>query len=112
MSEIVFSRRILIYADESGYEPFIKWLDSLNNPVFERRIVRRINRLKQGNLGDYKNLGNGILELRMFFGAGYRVYIHPDGSDIIILLHGGSKKTQLKDIAKSRIYLQDYLEKK
>ena len=101
---------IIIYQTENGKEPFYDWLDTLEENI-EERIQSRINRLKLGNLGDYKSLGNGILELRLDFGSGYRIYFGFDGFRIIVLLCGGDKKTQTKDIKKAQQYWRNYNEK-
>ncbi len=101
---------IIIYQTENGKEPFYDWLDTLEENI-EERIQSRINRVKLGNLGDYKSLGNGILELRLDFGSGYRIYFGFDGSRIIVLLCGGDKKTQTKDIKKAQQYWRNYNDK-
>lgn len=70
--------------------------------VDERRIRKRILRIEDGNLGDYKSLGDGVFELRFFFGAGYRVYFGIIGETVVLLLCGGDKSTQNKDIKKAK----------
>jgi putative addiction module killer protein len=62
----------------------------------------------QGNYGDYKSVGEGVYELRFFFGKGYRVYFGEDGDTIVVLLQGGDKSSQSKDITKARAYWKDY----
>jgi len=68
-----------------------------------------IRRLEQGNYGDCKALGNGIFELRLFFGPGYRIYFGEDGQKLVILLCGGDKSTQNQDITIVQSYWQEYL---
>lgn len=101
-------KKIIVYQDAAGNEPFTKWLKSLKDPVTRRRILKRLYRVESGNYGDYKNLGDGVNELRFFFGAGYRVYFGEDGDTIVILLCGGDKASQPKDIEKARIYWKEY----
>ena len=83
---------------ESGNSPFADWFDSLD-PVSAARIDRYIRRLEAGNFGAAKALNEGVFELRLDFGPGYRVYYGRDGKTIIILLGGGSKRRQSADIA-------------
>ena len=79
-------------------EVFAKWIDGLQDIRARARILVRIERLKVGNPGDVKPIGEGILELRIDYGPGYRVYFKRIGQKMIILLAGGDKKTQPKDI--------------
>lgn len=77
---------------------FAKWIDGLQDIRARARILVRIERLKVGNPGDVKPIGEGISELRIDYGPGYRVYFKRIGQKMIILLAGGDKKTQPKDI--------------
>ena len=77
---------------------FAKWIDGLQDIRARARILVRIERLKAGNPGDVKPIGEGISELRIDYGPGYRVYFKKMGQKVIILLAGGDKKTQPKDI--------------
>jgi putative addiction module killer protein len=79
-------------------ENFAKWLDSLNDIRSRARILVRIERLAAGNPGDVKPVGEGVSELRIDYGPGYRVYYQKQGRTVIILLAGGDKRTQSKDI--------------
>ncbi len=100
-----------IYKTETGKEPFVEWIDSLDINVITR-IDARIARIRStGNLGDYKPLKEGIYEFRLDFGPGYRIYFGlEDGKKkIILLLIGGSKKSQTKDIKKAKQHWQDHL---
>ncbi len=85
---------------ESGRSPFSEWYDSLDE-VTGARIDKYIYRLTTGNFGSVKSLQEGVFELKMDFGPGYRVYFGRDGKTIIILLGGGSKRRQAADIAAS-----------
>lgn len=102
------SKEVTVYQDAVGNEPFTKWLKSLKDSSTRRRILKRLYRIESGNYGDYKNLGDGVNELRFFFGAGYRVYFGEDGNTIVILLCGGDKDSQRKDVEKAKSYWKEY----
>ncbi|MEJ1389687.1 MAG: type II toxin-antitoxin system RelE/ParE family toxin [Candidatus Sedimenticola sp. (ex Thyasira tokunagai)] len=77
---------------------YAKWIDNLRNIKARARILVRIERLAAGNPGDVKPVGEGVSELRITYGPGYRVYFKKQGQELIILLAGGDKNTQSKDI--------------
>ena len=79
-------------------EIFAKWLDGLHDIRARARILVRIERLAAGNPGDVKPVGEGVSELRINYGPGYRVYYKKQGQKVVILLAGGDKSTQAKDI--------------
>jgi putative addiction module killer protein len=79
-------------------EIFAKWLDGLHDVRARARILVRIERLAAGNPGDVKPVGEGVSELRIDYGPGYRVYYKKQGQKVVILLAGGDKNTQAKDI--------------
>ena len=79
-------------------ESFTKWLDGLNDIRARARVLARIERLATGNPGDVSPVGEGVSELRIDYGPGYRVYYKPLGELLVILLAGGDKQTQTKDI--------------
>jgi putative addiction module killer protein len=79
-------------------EVFAKWIDDLDDLKAKAKILVRIERLTLGNPGDVKPVGSGISEMRIQYGPGYRVYFFQDGKRLIILLAGGDKSTQSKDI--------------
>ena len=82
-------KKIIVYADENGKEPDNNWIDSLRDKRNQQRIRTRVRRLEEGLYGDCEPVGEGISELRMFFGSGYRVYFAEDIDNIVILLCGG-----------------------
>jgi putative addiction module killer protein len=81
---------------------FDKWLKKLRDDEATARIIARVKRLAEGNPGDVKPAGEGISEMRIDYGPGYRVYYKETGKEIIILLCGGDKRTQQADIAEAR----------
>jgi putative addiction module killer protein len=81
---------------------FTKWLAALNDQRARLQIVRRISRVAAGNFGDAKSVGGAVSELRIDHGPGYRVYFTRRGKAIVILLCGGDKRTQSKDIRKAQ----------
>jgi putative addiction module killer protein len=74
-----------------------------------KRILARVSRLQQGNYGDCESVGDGVSELRLFFGSGYRVYFGEKDNQIVVLLCGGDKSTQSKDIEQAKAYWKEYL---
>jgi putative addiction module killer protein len=80
-------------------DAFMAWLSGLNDDHAVARIVARVRRLELGNLGDAKSVGAGVSEMRIDYGPGYRIYFARRGKTIVILLCGGDKKSQRKDIA-------------
>lgn len=97
-----------MYKTDSGKVPFIIWLESIKDTTIKRRIRLRIDRMIDGNLGDTKNLGDNLYELRLFFGSGYRIYYTIENDVLVILLSGGDKSTQAEDIKKAKLYLKNY----
>lgn len=83
-------------------DTFLKWLKKLKDVKGKVFILRRVERMKSGNFGDYKSLGDEISEIRIPTGPGYRVYYTKRGDEIIVLLVGGDKSTQRDDIAKAK----------
>ncbi len=82
---------------ENGLSPFAEWFDDLD-AVTAARVDRQIRRLEAGNFGAAKPVGDGVCELRLDFGPGYRVYYGMDGKTLVILLGGGDKRRQASDI--------------
>ncbi|MHB8447844.1 MAG: type II toxin-antitoxin system RelE/ParE family toxin [Rudaea sp.] len=96
------------YQQRDGSRPFDDWLISLRDVVAAQRIGARIARLRTGNFGDCKSVGGGVLELRIDHGPGYRVYFGKHGQTLVLLLCGGDKRTQARDILNARNYWHDW----
>jgi putative addiction module killer protein len=105
-------KKLVYYKTLSGHIPFQEWIYSLKDSQVRYRIRSRLLRVTAGQLGDYKPVGPAIYELRFHFGPGYRVYFSIDGSTIVVLLKGGDKSSQSKDILKALEYWSDYLRRK
>ena len=104
-------KTVITYKTKDNKEPYTEWLYSLKDKVNQKRILVRIRRVEQGNYGDFSRF-RGILELKFHFGKGYRVYCGEDGQSLVILLAGGDKSMQSKDILKAFEYWEDYNEQK
>ena len=104
------TRELQIYRDPNGREPFTEWLKSLRDRTTRKRIQARIDRIESGNLGDHKSVGDGIFELRSQFGPGYRIYFGEVDNTIILLLCGGDKSSQGRDVEQAKAYWQEYKE--
>jgi len=96
------------YVTEHNTEPVTDWLQSVKDKTAQAKMRVRIKRLEAGNFGDCQPVGDGVLELREHLGAGYRVYFGRHGISIVILLCGGTKKTQTADIKTAKEYWADW----
>lgn len=101
-------KTVLTYVKDNGFVLFNDWLESLRDRKSRAIIRTRINHIRLGNLGDCKSVGGGVSELRINFGSGYRIYFVQQENTIIILLSGGDKSSQDKDIKQAKLYWQDY----
>lgn len=104
---------IILYTTSTGKQPFVDWkkkLDTKTSAVVSARIAR----IRDGNFGDCKPIkgGDGVYEFRIDYGAGYRIYYAKSGTTIIVLLVGGDKGSQDRDIAKAKRYWLDFKEQK
>jgi putative addiction module killer protein len=96
------------YVTSEGKNVFRTWLDKFKDKAARARIRVRLNRVRLGNFGDSKPVGEGVSELRIPYGPGYRVYFGRDGQAIVILLVGGTKQSQSKDIKLAHEFWLDY----
>jgi putative addiction module killer protein len=99
---------IFRYQLEDGKEPVSDWLLSLKDKQAQAKIRIRIKRFETGNFGDSESVGDGVQELREHLGAGYRVYFGRHGKTVVILLCGGTKKSQPADIKNAKEYWADW----
>lgn len=102
------ARRIKTYVRPNGISPFEGWISSLRDKSAKAKIFTRIDRMKFGNFGDYKSVGHGVFELRIHYGPGFRVYFGLLGADVVLLLVGGDKSSQVKDISLSQKYWKEF----
>ena len=99
------------YVDRLGRNPFERWLDSIDGGT-QARVAVSLARLEHGNFSAARGEGEGVFELRLDFGPGYRVYFGKDGERLVILLGGGSKKRQQTDIERARALWKEYKARK
>ncbi len=103
-------REIEFYTTQNGRTPFTEWFETLRDQKTRTRIRKRLQRLEDGNLGDCSSVGDGVYELRLHFGPGIRVYFGIDSNRIVIILCGGDKSSQQRDINRARTYWLEYKE--
>ena len=96
------------YHNASDVDVYQEWLDGIRDRSTRVRITRRVDRIKDGNFGDHEPCRDGVYELKIDFGPGYRVYYSKVGETLVLLIGGGDKSTQAKDIDKAVANLQDY----
>ena len=101
---------IRTYQLNDGRVPFALWMKNLRDKRAKAKILVRLDRISLGNLGDTKSVGEGVSELKINEGKGYRVYFGREGDDIVLLLCGGDKSTQHKDIKLAKQYWRNYRE--
>ena len=99
---------VLHYLTAAGSCPFQEWIESVRDKAVRATVAARINRVRAGTLGDWKPVGDGVFELRVDRGPGYRVYFGRDGRTVVILLTGGEKRSQDSDIKKAKEHWRDY----
>lgn len=102
---------IRYYVASDGRQPFAEWFAAVE-AIARAKLTRAIVRLEQGNFSNVKSVGEGVFEYRVDFGPGYRIYFGQDGPSLVILLSGGTKKRQQRDIEAAQAYWQDYKERK
>ena len=97
-----------MFETSRGKRPFVDWLNSLGDSRARSIIRARLNRIELGNFVDCKSVGKGVLELRVFYGSGHRIYFGRQGEAIVILLSGGDKSSQKRDIKQAQTYWKEY----
>ena len=107
----VAPQQLLEYLTPRGENPFREWLHSLRSDTTRAIIRVRLNRIRLGNFGDCTPLGDGVCELRIHDGPGYRIYYGRAGTTIVVLLCGGEKGSQKGDIRRSKAFWLDYQER-
>ena len=103
-------REIRFFQTSNGHEPFNEWFRSIPDITTQNRIEARLTRITLGNFGDYRSVGKGVSELRLHFGAGYRIYFGEVDNKVVLLLCGGDKSSQRRDIQLAQTYWQEYEE--
>lgn len=103
--------KLVVYVPEEGKSPFESWFDKLDTAA-ALKVRTALARIEVGNLGDVKPVGQGVSERRIPFGPGYRVYFGQEGDTLVILLCGGTKKRQAKDIEQAKTFWDDYKSRK
>src|SRR5580700_4467033 len=103
-------KEVVVFRSRDGKVPFEEWLDGLRDSTALARVLARLARVRQGNLGDCKPVGEGVSELRVDYGPGYRVYFGQKGRTLVVLLCGGDKRTQDRDIRLARQFWQEFKE--
>ena len=104
--------KLVYYVTPAGKIPFQQWLESLTDDKARAAIESRMTRLQAGNFGTCEPVGYGVFELKIYYGPGYRVYFGRKGKRVILLLCGGDKSTQGKDIQTARHYWRDFEKRK
>ncbi|MCY4580815.1 MAG: type II toxin-antitoxin system RelE/ParE family toxin [Chloroflexi bacterium] len=99
------------YTDDRGRKPFSRWLQRLDT-IASERVATALIQMEHGNLSNVRSVGRGVSEYRIHFGPGYRIYFGRDGDTLIILLGGGTKSRQHRDIENARILWQEYRRRK
>lgn len=103
-----FTYDLEYYVSATGKIPFKEWLERLRDVSVRAKIRVRLDRVRLGNLGNSRTVGEGVRELKIDYGPGYRVYFAREGTRIILLLCGGDKSSQEKDIETAKNYLNDH----
>jgi putative addiction module killer protein len=106
--QITYACDIEYYVTEVGKKPFKEWLEGLRDATGRAKVRVRLDCAHLGNLGDNRSVGEGVHELKIDFGPGYRVYFALDGTRLILLLLGGDKDLQKKDIFLAKEYWRDH----
>jgi putative addiction module killer protein len=105
---LVAPKEVVAFRATDGQVPFEDWLDHLNDKRAVARVLARLARVRQGNPGDCRSVGGGVSELRVDYGPGYRVYFGQKGQTLVVLLCGGDKRTQERDLGLAKQYWHEY----
>ncbi|AHK00500.1 MULTISPECIES: type II toxin-antitoxin system RelE/ParE family toxin [Rhizobium/Agrobacterium group] len=103
--------KVVEYLDPNGSSPFERWFVKIDARAASK-VTMAVTRMGQGNLSNVKSVGSGVLEYRIDYGPGYRVYFGRDGDELVILLIGGTKARQQNDIEAAKAFWQDYKSRK
>jgi putative addiction module killer protein len=104
----IIETEVLVYRTPDGRCPFDEWLSALRDVRAIEKTDARIARLRSGNFGDCKPVGEGVLELRVHYGPGYRIYLGRQARAVVLLLCAGDKPTQSRDIARAKRYWREH----
>lgn len=99
---------IEFFQDDEGKEPFTQWFKGLKDAMARIKLRQRLDRMEKGNFGDVEPVGKGVSETKIHYGPGYRIYFVDFNKKKILILHGGDKSTQKKDIKMSQEYYKKY----
>ncbi len=105
------TRTLVEYQDEQGRSPFSRWFARLNAQA-AARVARALYRLAEGNFSNVKAVGRGFSESKLDFGPGYRIYFGQDGETLVVLLAGGTKQRQSRDVVTAQAHWRDYRRRK
>lgn len=105
-------KQLRIYRTADGRIPYLDWFYALRDEQARQRIQVRLGRVRLGNLGSTQSVGEGVQELKIDCGPGYRLYFGQDGPQLVVLLCAGDKRTQDEDIKKAKSYWADYKKEK
>lgn len=101
-------RKVVVLRSSGGFSPFEDWLESLRDTSLVRAVYARLTRIRDGNFGDHKSVGDGVFEIRIHKGPGLRVYYGLEGSSLVVLLGGGEKNSQVHDIQRAKQLWRSY----
>lgn len=96
------------YTDENGKSPYADWLGGLRDARAKAKVIMQVDKMELGLFGDSQPIGDGLSELRIHYGPGYRIYYGKEGRQVYLLLCGGDKSTQPKDIQQAKACWQDH----
>ena len=99
---------VVHYKQENGRCPFDDWFFSLRDKKVQARIIARLHHVEAGNMGDFASVGEGVVELRVHVGPGYRIYCGRSGMSLVVLLCGGDKSSQSRDIQRAKEFWIDW----